>query len=131
MDHNVTVRREHLVAMLLDNRRKLRPRADLLVREDRVELLGVEVMEDHFVAKLPQFIDDRIGDRVIETTGVLMAEDNEDIHSEARLVDEGNYLLPMLDFPASHVHRSAGLDRFGLFFAEHQRVAGQLAGEPG
>jgi len=50
------------------------------VREDRIELLCVEVMIDHLVTGGLKLLDRRLGNRVTETPLALMTDDDQDLH---------------------------------------------------
>ncbi len=80
MHDDVAVGRRHFAAMLLDDRVERGVLGNLLVRQDGVELLGVEVVIDDLVAGRLQFLDRRGGDGVAEAAWFLVADQDVDVH---------------------------------------------------
>ncbi len=80
MHDEVAVGRRQFAAMLGDDRIEFGVLGDFLVRQDRVELLGVQIVIHDLVSRRFKFLDGRRGDRVAEAPLVLMADDDEDVH---------------------------------------------------
>ena len=74
------LRGDHFAAMLLDNRIERRAFGDFLVRQDRIELFGVQVVVDDFMPGRFEFLNRRGGDGVAETARLLVADQDEDVH---------------------------------------------------
>ena len=80
MHDQIAVGRRHFAAMPGDDRIERRLLRDFSVRQDRIELLSIQIVVDDLMPRRRQFIDGRRRDRVAETSGVLMADDDKDVH---------------------------------------------------
>ena len=80
MDDDVAVGRDDFTAMLLDDRIQRAALGDFVVRQDGIELFGVEVVINDLMPGRFQFVDCRGGDGVAEAAGVLVTDEDEDVH---------------------------------------------------
>ena len=55
------------------------------MRQDWIEPFGVEIVVDDLMAGRFEFIDSGGGDGVAEAAGMLMAEEDEDVHGDSGL----------------------------------------------